>query len=188
MGIERIRTDELAGAAEGLLAQCYDDMRRVARRILAGDGMAAAIQPTDLAHDAAIRLILANVDIGVEDRGHLLALAARMMRRILIDEARKAGAAKRRAPTLMTRWPGAGTEALIDLADLDEALAALQAFSEPHAMIVEMRFSLGLTVEETAQQTGIPERTVKRRWQAARAWLHDYLSADGPETEHRAVG
>lgn len=164
-----------AREAERLLAQCYDDMRRVARRILAGDGMAASLQPTDLAHDAAIRLILTNESITLEDRGHLLALAARTMRRILIDEVRKAGAAKRRAPTLLTQWPGVATTSMVELSELDEALTALHGFSERHAMIVEMRFSLGLTVEETARQTGIPERTVKRHWQAARAWLHDYL-------------
>lgn len=167
-------TDGPVAAGERLLAQCYEDMRRVARRILAGDGMAVAIQPTDLAHEAAVRLILSDVGVIAADRGHMLALAARTMRRILIDEARKAGAAKRHAPTLMTHWPGSPST-LIDLADLDEALGALQKFSEDHATIVEMRFTLGLTVEETARQTGIPERTVKRRWQVARAWLHDYL-------------
>jgi RNA polymerase sigma factor (TIGR02999 family) len=177
-----MRSHEPAREAERLLAQCYDDMRRVARRILAGDGMAALLQPTDLAHDAAIRLILSNDEIQLEDRGHLLALAARTMRRILIDEVRKAGAAKRQAPALMTQWPGAACAARVGLSDLDDALAALHVFSERHAMIVEMRFTLGLTVEETARQTGIPERTVKRQWQAARAWLHDYLEAgeNGP--------
>lgn len=168
--------DGAAAAGERLLTQCYEDMRRVARRILAGDGMAAAIQPTDLAHEAAIRLILSDASIAVEDRGHMLALAARTMRRILIDEARKAGAAKRRVPELMTMWPGSSST-MIDLSDLDEALTALHAYSDSHAAIVEMRFTLGLTVEETARQTGIPERTVKRRWQVARAWLHDYLQA-----------
>lgn len=171
------RSREPAREAERLLTQCYDDMRRVARRILAGDGMAAQIQPTDLAHDAAIRLILSNEELSIEDRGHLLALAARTMRRILIDEVRKAGAAKRRAPTVVTEWPGGSATTLVDLSDLDAALTALQVYSERHALIVEMRFTLGLTVEETAKQTGIPERTVKRHWQAARAWLHDYLKA-----------
>jgi RNA polymerase sigma factor (TIGR02999 family) len=179
-----MRAHEPAREAERLLAQCYDDMRRVARRILAGDGMAAQLQPTDLAHDAAIRLILSNDSLMVEDKGHLLALAARTMRRILIDEARKSAAAKRRLPTLLTQWPGNATTRLIDLAELDRALAALHGFSARHAMIVEMRFTLGLTVEETAAQTGIPERTVKRHWQVARAWLHDYLS----NGEHVAVG
>ena len=60
--------------------------------------------------------------------------------------------------------------------DLDRALAALEAFSAEHARVVELRFTLGLTVEETAKATGLPERTVKRRWQAARAWLIDYLA------------
>ncbi len=166
-----------AREAERLLAQCYDDMRRVARRILAGDGMAAQLQPTDLAHDAAIRLILSNEEIALEDRGHLLALSARTMRRILIDEVRKASAAKRRAPTMLTQWPGAPASNLVELAELDQALEALQNFSGRHAMIVEMRFTLGLTIEETSRQTGIPERTVKRHWQAARAWLHDYLKS-----------
>ena len=176
--------DRPASEHERLLAHCYDDMRRIARRILAGDGMAAALQPTDLAHDAAIRLILSRADLAVADRGHMLALAARTMRRILIDEARKAGASKRRAPALMTRWPGAEENSIIELAELDEALEALQRYSDSHAAIVEMRFTLGLTVEETARQTGIPERTVKRRWQVARAWLHDYLNT----TKHVQVG
>jgi RNA polymerase sigma factor (TIGR02999 family) len=158
-------------------------MRRVARRILAGDGMAAQLQPTDHAHDAAIRLILTNEAITVEDKSHMLALAARTMRRILIDEVRKSSAAKRQAPPPMTQWPGAGITTLVEISELDKALAALQNFSERHAMIVEMRFTLGLTVEETAQQTGIPERTVKRHWQAARAWLHDYLRTG----EHASV-
>lgn len=170
-----MRPQEPAREVERLLAQCYEDMRRVARRILAGDGMAAQLQPTDLAHDAAIRLILTNEAITVEDKGHMLALAARTMRRILIDEVRKTGAAKRQAPPPMTEWPDGSTTTLVEISELDTALAALQNFSERHAMIVEMRFTLGLTVEETAQQTGIPERTVKRHWQAARAWLHDYL-------------
>jgi RNA polymerase sigma factor (TIGR02999 family) len=145
--------------------------------------MSAAIQPTDLAHDAAIRLILTNDDLPIADRAHLLALAARTMRRILIDEVRKAGAFKRQSPALMTQWPGVVSTTLVGLSDLDEALAALHDYSEPHAMIVEMRFTLGLTVEETARQTGIPERTVKRRWQVARAWLHDFLKAG----EHASV-
>lgn len=166
------------------LAYCYEDMRRIARRILAGDGMAAVLQPTDLAHEAAVRLIMSRADLAVADRGHMLALAARTMRRILIDEARKAGASKRRAPALMTAWPGANDSSLIELAELDEALAALQRYSDSHAAIVEMRFTLGLTVEETARETGIPERTVKRRWQVARAWLHDYLNP----VEHVRVG
>jgi len=108
----------------------------------------------------------------------MLALAARTMRRVLIDEARKQGRAKRRAPELLTRWPGGQADNLVSVQTLDEALTALERFSPEHAQIVELRFTLGLTVEETAQATGLAERTVKRRWQAARAWLQDHLSHD----------
>lgn len=69
-----------------------------------------------------------------------------------------------------------GSRATIDVESLDAALRALEAVSPDHATVVELRFSLGMTVEETAAALGIAPRTVKRRWQSARAWLHDYLS------------
>jgi RNA polymerase sigma factor (TIGR02999 family) len=147
-------------------------MRRVARRLVSGDGMEAALAPTDLANEAVVRLIQSR-SLAASDQGHMLAIAAQTMRRILIDEARKARAAKRQMPSLMTTWPGGAS--LIGIEDLDHALEALAQFSAEHARIVELRFSLGMSVEETARATGIPERTVKRRWQAARAWLQDYI-------------
>ena len=163
--------------AERLLAACYDDMRRVARGIISRDQMKVVFQPTDLANEAALRLIQ-SAPGSIVDQGHMLALAARTMRRILIDEARKTAAAKRQPPALLTQWLGgpAGPQ-VVDIEDLDRALAALDGFSAEHARIVELRFTLGLTVEETAAAMAMPERTVKRRWQAARAWLQDYLSA-----------
>jgi RNA polymerase sigma factor (sigma-70 family) len=91
-------------------------------------------------------------------------------------------AAKRHTPTLMTLWPGNEANAAIDLRDLDTALAALAALSPARAQIVELRFMLGMTVEETAAATGIPERTVKRHWQAARAWLLAHLNGQAVET------
>jgi RNA polymerase sigma factor (TIGR02999 family) len=170
---------ELAAGSDGdrMLASCYEDMRRVARNMLAGDGMRRVLQPTDLAHEAAIRMILSDASDLAQSQGHLLALAARTMRRVLIDEARRLRAAKRHVPTMLTAWPGDQQTRLVDLQDLDQALEALDKVSNDHATIVEMRFSLGMTVEEITRITGIPERTVKRRWQAARAWLHDFLRA-----------
>lgn len=166
-------------AAEAILASCYDDMRRIARRIIATDQMRCVFQPTDLVNEAALRLIQSSA-VSASSQGHMLALAARTMRRVLIDESRRAAAAKRHRPTLLTSWPGS-REALVDVEDLDAALAALESFSADHARIVELRFTLGMTVEETAALTGLAERTVKRRWQAARAWLQDYLASDaGP--------
>ncbi len=158
-----------------VLARCYGEMRKMARRILAGNAIGRALQPTELANEAAIRLIRANL-ANAKDESHLLAIAARMMRHILIDEARKSMAAKRAEPTLLTAWPGAEGGTLVDIADLDGALEALAALSPVRAEIVELRFMLGMTVEETARATGIPERTVKRHWQAARAWLMAWLA------------
>lgn len=166
-----------SGVSGDLLAACYDDVRRIARAILARDGMARAIQATELANEAAIRLM--GVDrMEIAGRAHMLAMAARAMRRILIDEARKASAAKRRAHTVVTAWPDEAQGELIDVGQLDGALAALEAFSPDHAQVVELRFMLGLTVAEASLASGVPERTIKRRWAAGRAWLLDYLSDD----------
>ncbi|OYW47082.1 MAG: hypothetical protein B7Z08_07530 [Sphingomonadales bacterium 32-68-7] len=160
--------------AAGLLAACYEETRLIARRILAGDGPKRPLQATELANEAAIRL-MGLERMAIHDRGHMLAMAARTMRRIMIDEARRGGAAKRRAPTFVTFWPDDHGAALMDLVDLDRALAALEAVSADHAQIVELRFMMGLSVEEAATYSGLSVRTVKRRWQAARIWLLDYL-------------
>ena len=77
-------------------------------------------------------------------------------------------------------WKGIAQDAIVmNLDDLDRSLIALAEVSPHHAQIVELRFMLGLTVQEAARASGIPERTVKRRWQAARVWLQDHLSVDG---------
>lgn len=162
--------------AEDLISYCYGDMRVIARRLLAGNSLSHIIQPTELANETAIRLLKANLD-GVADQGHMLALAARMMRQALIDEARRDKSAKRRPPTLMTAWSDRADDGPINLDDLDRALKALSAISPERAEIVELRFMLGMTVEETAAACRLSERTVKRRWQAARAWLMSYLLA-----------
>jgi RNA polymerase sigma factor (TIGR02999 family) len=164
-----------------MLADCYGEMRRIARGLLAGDALKAVYQPTELANEAVLRLLDATA-IEVSGRGHLLACAARTMRRTLIDESRKQAAAKRRRPELVTSIPGGGGGDLIPLERLDEALAALARHSPEHAEIVELRFSLGMTVEEAAAATGLAERTLKRRWQAARTWLQDYLD-HGPKRD-----
>jgi RNA polymerase sigma factor (TIGR02999 family) len=161
-----------------VLAQCYSEMRRMARRILSGNQLGRVLQPTELANEAAIRLIRANL-ANAKDESHLLAIAARTMRQILVDEARRASSAKRNEPLLVTRWPGGDGEGLVDMADLDGALEALAALSPKRAEIVELRFMLGMTVEETARATGIPARSIKRQWQAARAWLLAWLNEHG---------
>lgn len=170
-----------AAASRGydLSADCYAEMRRAARRMLSGDRQRLQFDPTELAHDAILRLIQSDA-AQANDQAHALALGARTMRRILIDEVRRASAAKRHMPTLLPTILG-GSRATIDVQALDAALNALEAVSPDHATIVELRFSLGLTVEETAETLGIAPRTVKRRWQSARAWLQDHLADDGPD-------
>ena len=144
----------------------------MARRIMAGNALGRIFQPTELANEAAIRLIRSNLrDVRVKDQGHLLAVSARMMRQLIIDEARKAMSAKRHVPALMTAWPSDDLVGLINLSDLDLALTALATLSPTRAEIVELRFMMGMTVEETAAAMGMSERTIKRQWQAARAWL-----------------
>ncbi len=173
---EEIGQGPSAAYAGVLLVDCYAEMRRTARAMIRGEND-LAMQPTDLAHEAAIRLM--GLDrIQVNGHGHMLALSARVMRQALIDEIRRARAAKRQAPSSLTEWPGGGRRQ-IELDILDDALRALAEVSVEHAEIVELRFSLGLTVEEAAEATGITTRTVKRRWQAARAWLQRYLETDG---------
>ena len=147
----------------------------MARRLLASPGDRLLLQPTELAHEAAIRL-LAIEPAHFINRAHMLATAARITRRALIDEARGARALKRRMPGLLTLWPGETRTVELDV--LDEAVSALARVSADHARIVELRFSLGLTVEEAAASEGLSPRTVKRRWSAARAWLQHYLEAN----------
>jgi RNA polymerase sigma factor (TIGR02999 family) len=160
-----------------LLADCYAEMRRTARALIAREG-GVPMQPTDLANEAAIRLMALD-RMEVNGRGHVLALAARAMRQALIDEVRKARAAKRQLPGTLTNWPGGGAK-LVELDVLDDALRALAEVSPQHAEVVELRFSLGLTIEEAAEAIGTTDRTIKRRWQAARAWLQNYLDTDEP--------
>ncbi len=161
---------------EALLAECYADMRRIARGLMARDGTARFLQSAELVNEAAIRLLRSNLN-SVSDQGHMLAVAARTMRQVLIDEARKTMANKRQPITMMTLLPD-GADKLIDLEALDHALSALADYSPEHARIVELRFMLGLSLAEVVTATGLSQRTVTRRWQAARLWLLERLGDD----------
>lgn len=164
------------GGQESLLARHYDEFRQLARRVLNGDGAKLQIQPTDLAHEAAIRLMRLD-RLPVNGRAHFLALSAKVMRQTLLDEVRRARAKKRQAPGVLTLWPQGEGCAPVDIEELDEALRELAEISPERARIVELRFFAGLTMEEVAGQLGESESTVKRRWRVARAWLLDRLAA-----------
>lgn len=162
------------GPGLALLGNSYGEIRRIARALVSSHQAGKLLQPTELVHEATLRML--RIDgLRIRDEGHLLALAARIMRQALIDEMRRAYAAKRQQPALLTSWPGnEATEISLDA--LDEAVERLTAISPEYAEIVELRFTLGMTVEEVAVTTGLSERTVKRRWQAARAWLQRHLA------------
>jgi RNA polymerase sigma factor (TIGR02999 family) len=167
-----------AGPAEReqLLTLYYQELRIIARRLLRGEGDKLLLQPTELAHEAAMRLIRLE-RMSWNDVPHFLATAARVMRQVFLDEVRRAKAQKRQAPAL-TLWPDAmSDETPFDIEALDAALVRLEAISPERARVVELRFYTGLSIEEIALACGISDRTVKRQWRAARAWLLTELAS-----------
>lgn len=160
-----------------MLEEHYDAFRKLARNVLRGEAVASHIQPTELAHEAAMRLIkLQRLDLN--GRTHFLSLSARVMRQVLIDEIRKYRARKRQAPPIHTLWPDQIGDGSVDLEQLDLALIRLETADPGKAAIVEQRIFAGLTIEEIAQVSGVSESTVKRQWRVARAWLVNELGRD----------
>lgn len=165
-----------------MLALYYQDIRTIARRLLRRDSAVTLLQPTELAHEAAMRLMkLERMDF--RSVPHFLATAARVMRQALLDEVRRALAKKRQNRQLVTVWPDAApTSGGLDLEALDAALVRLEAVSPERARVVELRFFAGLSVEEVAEVQGVSVRTVKRQWQVARIWLSAELGGDATGT------
>ena len=167
-----------ADAAAAIFPIVYDELRRIAASVLRHERADHTLQPTALVHEAFLRLAETE-DAPWQNRAHFVAIAARAMRRVLVDHARGRNALKRgsgevRVPLDNLDVPAATTG--VDLVALDEALERLAALDERQARIVEVRFFGGLTVEETAALIGASERTVKRDWQMARAWLKRELA------------
>jgi len=171
-----------AAARDELVPLVYDELRRIARRCLAGQRSDHTLQPTALVHEAYLRLVLRNSP-NWQDRVHFFALAAQMMRQILVDHARRHTAAKRGggAITLVLDETVALRErASLDLLALDSAMKRLAALDARQCQIVELRFFGGLSIEETAEVVDISPATTKREWATARVWLHRAMS-DGVE-------
>jgi RNA polymerase sigma factor (TIGR02999 family) len=170
-----LATAGLPGSREAhrhLATLFYDELRALARQVLGGSAGALTLQPTALVHESLLRLFKSPAP--VKDRGHFLAMNARVMRQIIIDEIRRARAEKRRHIRVDTQWidhEAGSAPAAFDLEALDAALDALAIVSPERAQVVELRFYVGLDIREIAEFLGSSERTIKRRWQAARAWL-----------------
>ena len=157
-----------------LLASVYHELRELAHRYLAGE-KEHILQPTALVHEAYARLMQDNRCWN--DRAHFVATAARTMRRILVDQARRSRTAKRGAGgahiTHNDEIHPAGIQP--SLPDLEEALEALRQLDPRQALIVELRFFAGLSIEECVALLGVSRRTVCQDWHLARAWLFDRL-------------
>jgi RNA polymerase sigma factor (TIGR02999 family) len=166
-------------AVDELLPAVYQELRQLAARKLAREKPGQTLQPTALVHEAYLRLVGAEGQ-SWKGRTHFFGAAAEAMRRILIENARRKGRLKR----------GAGRQRIdldevqmdiedpsTDILALDEALAKLEATDKGKADLVKLRYFAGLSVEQAAEVLGISERTAKRYWAYARAWLYDEISA-----------
>jgi len=172
-------------ALEQLLPLVYDDLRHQAARFMRREGVGHALQPTALVHEAYLRLI-DQQRVKWRNRAHFYGVAASMMRRVLIDEARARQAEKRgdgweRVTLSQVEAAGAGAPE-IDVLALHLSLERLAAFDPRKERIVELRYFGGLTIEETAEVMEMSEATVVREWTVAKAWLRADLSrsADSP--------
>jgi RNA polymerase sigma-70 factor (ECF subfamily) len=167
-----------AQALERLLPLVYGELRRVARARLRGERGGHTLQPTALVHEAYLRL--AGGRVTPRNRTHLFAMAARLMRQILVDHARRKDARKRGgAATAVTLHSAVAAPEIptIDILALDEALNELHALDPRLCRVVELRFFTGLNIDETAQALGASPATVERDWTVAKAWLHQRLSS-----------
>jgi RNA polymerase sigma factor (TIGR02999 family) len=160
-------------ALDRLMPLVYDELRRLAGGYLGRERRGHTLQPTALVNEAFLRLVDQR-RIQWQGRAHFLALAATLMRQLLIDNARKHRAAKRGSggPRLTLLDSDLAVEARdVDLLDLDRALAELAALDARQARVVELRYFGGMTVEETAAVLEVSPATVKLDWSFARAWL-----------------
>ena len=166
-------------AFQALLPLVYKELRRLAAHHLRQERRGHTLQPTALVHEAYLRLSGLR-EIQLENRAHFFGTAARVMRRVLVDHARKHRALKRggpEAPLPLQDVAAPGVDAHLDLEALDAALDALEAIAPDKAKVVELRYFGGLSVEQTGEYLGISPATVKRHWSFARAWLLRRLSA-----------
>ncbi len=166
-------------SAEALLRLVYDELHRQAHRYLQKERVGHTLQTTGLVHETYLKLI-EQKSVVWENRAHFFAIAATMMRRILIDYAKSKHRQRRGGIhsdlPLEAGLTVAVSDADFDLLALDEALTRLAEKDESLAKIVELRFFSGLNVAETAEVLGVSESTVKRDWAMAKAWLHRELT------------
>ena len=179
-GVTRLLLEWGAGdraALDRLVPLVFDELRRLAQSYLRRERADHTLQPTALVNEAYLRLV-GQKQGRWQGRKHFYGIAARLMRQVLVEHARRHGAEKR----------GGGREAVtlghadevvgspeVDVLAVHEALERLAAFDEQHARVVELRFFCGLSIEEAAEALGVGHATVEREWALARAWLRKEL-------------
>jgi RNA polymerase sigma-70 factor, ECF subfamily len=183
MGAEHDITDILLDLPDGrqavdrLLPLVYEELRRVAHRLLQGENAGHTLTTTALVHESYLRMV-DQCRVTWVDRAHFLAVTATAMRRILVDYARRRTASKRGAgsrPLPLDEAVALADERAQEMLDLDEALSRLAMLNERLARVVECRFFGGLTTEETAAALDVTPRTIERDWAKAKSWLYQEL-------------
>jgi RNA polymerase sigma factor (TIGR02999 family) len=165
-------------ASDALLPLVYDELRRLAHHHLRNERPHHTLQSTALVNEAYLRLVGQNLP-KLENRAHFFAIAAQLMRQILVDYARRHRASKRGSGICLLELDDATAlpqRKNVDVVALDDALNALAEIDPRQSRVVELRFFAGLSVEETSEVMGIATATVQRDWTAARAWLHREIS------------
>ena len=172
-------TDGQRDALDQLVPLVYDDLRRLAAGYMGRETPGHSLQPTALVHEAYVRLVDQR-RVHWRNRAHFFGVAASMMRRILVDYARKRRADKRGGAAervTLTEDVAAAEQNDLDVLTLHESLERLAAFDPQQERIVELRYFGGLTIDETAEVVGISPATVVREWTIAKAWLRIDMSA-----------
>jgi RNA polymerase sigma factor (TIGR02999 family) len=170
-------------AFEDLVPLVYDELRLLASRQLAAEWRHNRLQTTVVVNEAYLRLF-GQREVDWQNRGHFFAIAAQLMRRIMLDHARHHLRGKRGGGQISVEL-GEGLEApaspvdVVDALDLDRALRRLEQLDPDQGRIVELRFFGGLTIEETAAALGRSPATIKREWAIAKGWLHRELTGAG---------
>ena len=175
-------------ALDKLMPVVYEELRRLAHHYMRHERPGQTLQTTALVNEAYIRLADYK-KMGWQGRAHFFAVAAQVMRRILVERARKHHSAKRGGDPQQVSLDEAATvsrQRLEEVMAVENALTSLEALDPRRGRIVELRFYGGLSVEETAEVLGISAPTVKREWRAAKAWLHRAVS-EGIGDEARAL-
>ena len=168
-------------ALDRLVPIVHDELRRIARRCMAGERAGHSLQATALVNEAYLRLIDVQ-HVNWQNRAHFLAMSARLMRRILVDYARSKGYQKRGGGAVKVTFDEGlpvAAEPAMDLVALDDALKVLATMDERKSRVIELRFFGGLSVEETATVLAVSPETIMRDWKLAKAWLMRELRGEG---------